>query len=1051
MQYARFARKKIVLSVALALGVYGGAVMAQSTVGAAYGTADPGAQVQLTNLGSGQVRTVTADNDGHFRASTLNPGNYRVTFNQKGQSVTRDITIAAGTGYNIDLASGSAASAAAAANATQLGSITVQANAVPAIDIASVQTTTTFTADQLKALPIARNVTAVALLAPGVTKGDSAFGNLASFSGASVAENSYYVNGFNVTNQFDSLSFAQVPYEAIDQENIQDGGFGPEYGNSTGGVVSVQTKRGTNEWKGGIDDTWNPNSLMAGVPTIYKKNGQLQQVNSGDHNYMPGNNNTSNPIDFSNRWSAWLGGPLIKDKLFIFGLVSQTKTNDAGYGNYLPGGATNGGGFQSTEEKDPYWLIKLDWNINESNILEYTGFNDTRHFSTDVYNYGFDANNNPYHFDQQGVFNQKAGGQTNILKYTGYITDDFTVTAQYGKSKNKRINTAVAANGVVESYDGNLANAATAPGCPVIVDQRNPVTAGLAAPIQSCAFVPGGALTSDNGQDSRNSGRLDLEWKIGDHDLTAGYTRDVTTSQSGQTLEGGAEWIYQSNDQNSGLDPADNSVLQEVFATGARVNIVQRAQYIQDLWHVTDNFVARLGLRNDQFNNKNGLGESYVRQGHNLQPRLGFAWDVHGDSSLKIYGSAGDYSLPIDAGVALRGSSASIFTLQPFSYTGVDPLTGAPLGLKPLSDPTYINGETGVTPNAQSVATANLKPFKQREFILGAQQQLAGWTLGVKGIYRKVLTGLDDFCDFRPIAAYANSHYGTTFDPTGLAPTPGSATDNPLLPGCFIGNPGSGATLQLPLFAGSSKLYPIVLSGKDIGEPAYKRNYYALQLTAEKNFDDKFYLNVSYVWAKSYGNSEGLVDSNIGQADTGTSELFDYPELMAGANGNQPNDHRHTVKAFGAWNITNEWALGANFIFQTGRPENCYGDAAIDPTINGGYGQSGASPYLYCTDANGANGHTAARGTIGTTPNYWQLDLNGTYKPQWAKGLTLRATIFNVFNKHDALTVNENQNANYNPATGTATNTFNTTTYLIPTSFQPPRYVQLNAEYDFSL
>ena len=1043
MQYARLARKKIVLSVALALGVYGGAAMAQSTVGSAYGTSDPGAQIQLTNLGSGQVRTVTADSDGHFRATALNPGSYRVTFPQKGQAVSRDITVAAGGGFNLDAGTAAAATASvSSANATQLGSITVQANAVPSIDVSSVQTTTTFTADQLKALPIARNVTAVALLAPGVTRGDSAFGNLASFGGASVAENSYYVNGFNVTNQFDSLSFAQVPYEAIDQENIQDGGFGPQYGNSTGGVVSVQTKRGTNEWKGGIDDTWNPESLMGTQPSIYRNNGTISQINSSNHNYSLGNNNTSGTFDFTNRWSAWLGGPLIKDKLFIFGMVSETKTNDSGYGPYLPDGATSGGGFQSAQEKDPYWLVKLDWNINESNVIEYTGFSDTRHISTDVYNYGFDQNNNPYHFDQQGVYNQKFGGQTNILKYTGYITDNFNIQAQYGKSKNKRINTATAADGTQESFDGNIANAVNAPGCPVIVDERNPVEAGQISHYNSCAFVPGGLLNSDNGQDSRSSARLDLEWKLGDHDLTAGYTRDVTTSQSGQVGEGGSTYIYVPNDENSGADPADNSVVQQVFATGARVGIIQRAQYINDAWHISDNFLANIGLRNDQFNNKNGIGQSYVRQGHDLQPRLGFSWDVHGDSSLKIYGSAGDYSLPIDAGVALRGSSAALFTEQQFTYTGVDPRTGAPLGLTPLPGAdgalVYLNGENGTTPNPGSVATQNLKPFKQREFILGAQQQLAGWTLGVKGTFRKVLNGLDDICDFRPINAYANATYGMNLPTDSLGPS------NPLAPGCYIANPGSAVSLLEPLVTGSTQLYPIKLAGSQVA-PDYKRNYYSLTLTAEKNFDDKFYLNVSYVWAKSYGNSEGLVDSNIGQADTGTSELFDYPEIMIGNNGNLPNDRRHTLKAFGAWNITPEWQLGANFIIQTGRPENCYGDNPVDDSIVGGYGQGGGSPYLYCYDASGNNGHIAARGTIGTTPTYWQLDLNGAYKPTWMKGLTLRATVFNVFNKNQYVSVNENQNANGGASI------FNATTYLNPTAFQTPRYVQLNAEYDFSL
>jgi hypothetical protein len=374
----------------------------------------------------------------------------------------------------------------------------------------------------------------------------------------------------------------------------------------------------------------------------------------------------------------------------------------------------------------------------------------------------------------------------------------------------------------------------------------------------------------------------------------------------------------------------------------------------------------------------------------------------------------------------------------------VDPVTGAPLNPVAITPISYANGEAGISPNPISYATKNLKPFKQREFILGAQQQVGDWTLGVKGTFRKVLNGIDDMCDFRPIAAYANATYGMNLPTDSLSPP----ADNPYLNGCFIGNPGSGAQLALPLDVNNpGKLYPVNVTAAQIGEPKYKRNYYALSLTAERNFNDKFYLNVSYTYARSYGNSEGLVDSNIGQNDTGTSELFDYPELMYGTNGDQTNDHTHTVKAYGAWKVTNEWTLGANLLAQTGRPRNCYGDAPIDAVI-GGYGSSaGSAPYMYCvTDG---TGQWVSRGSAGRTPTLWQLDLNVAYQPQWFKGLTLRATVFNVFNRHTVLTVNEKQNANYSPANGGTWSTYNTTTYLMPTSYQAPRYVQLNAEYDF--
>ena len=1024
------------LAITLACGVGSSTLLAQSTSGSIYGTADPGAKVSAINEGNGSTRSITVGQDGRYQFNSLLPGNYQVNLMENGKTTSQEVTVLAGQGANVNLAS-AAAAATTGSSAQNLSTISVTANTMPSIDVSSVQTNTVLTAEQMKQLPIAKNVTAVALLTPGAVKGDSAFGNLASFGGASVAENSYYVNGFNVTNQFDSLSFSQVPFEAIDQESVQDGGYGAEYGNSTGGVVSVTTKRGTNEWKGGVDVTWNPSSMMASEPNVYLNNGNISYVASGNKNATMGNNGSWNSVDFTSRWNAWVGGPLIKDKLFVFALVSQTKTNSD---YYNPVDEVGSGGYQSQTQKDPYWLLKLDWNINDSNILEYTGFNDTRHYSTDVYYSGYTSNNTPYHYDYQGVVNTKAGGQNNVLKYTSYITDDFTLTAQYGENQNSRYNTATAADGTVETYNGLITNEAS--GCPVIIDERNPVLAGTTTPYSHCNFVPGDMLTAYNSKDSRQSFRLDLEWKLGDHDITGGWSRDVTTSEYGQAYEGGALWEYLPDSSTSNGSASENYVEKIVYNTGAKVNIVQRAEYLQDNWHITDDFVTRIGLRNDQFSNQNALGQTFVSQGHDLQPRLGFSWDVHGDSTLKVYGSAGDYSLPIDAGVAIRGAAASLYSYQAFDYTGVNSTTGAPTGLTAISPVEYANAESGVAPAASSYAPQDLKPFKQREFVLGAQQELDGWTLGVKGIVRHILTGLDDECDFRPIAKYADSVYGFDYSTTSLSPelANGDAVAS-TLNGCFINNPGDGATLYLPLDpAHPNKLYKVVLSGLDVGEPQEKRGYYALEWTAERNFDNKYYLNMSYTLARSYGNTEGLVDSNIGQADTGTTELFDYPEIMMGNNGNQTNDHRHTLKAYGAWRITDEWQVGANLIGQTGRPENCYGDAPIDSTI-GGYGSTGGSPYLYCY-FNGV-GEWVTRGSAGTTPTLWQLDLSGSYHPKWLKGLTLRATVFNVFNKHTVLSVNENQNASNGALL------YINTTYLTATGYQAPRYLQLNAEYDF--
>jgi len=65
-------------------------------------------------------------------------------------------------------------------------------------------------------------------------------------------------------------------------------------------------------------------------------------------------------------------------------------------------------------------------------------------------------------------------------------------------------------------------------------------------------------------------------------------------------------------------------------------------------------------------------------------PRLGFSWDVHGDSTLKLFGNAGRYYLALPTQVALSIASPVKNYGVYYTYTGIDPATGEPTGLTPL-------------------------------------------------------------------------------------------------------------------------------------------------------------------------------------------------------------------------------------------------------------------------------------------------------------------------------------------------------------------------------
>ena len=85
--------------------------------------------------------------------------------------------------------------------------------------------------------------------------------NIGSFGGSSASENAYYINGFPVTNPLTNMGATTLPFNSIGQVQVLTGGYGAEFGRSTGGVVNVITKRGTDEVKGGAYIIWTPAGL----------------------------------------------------------------------------------------------------------------------------------------------------------------------------------------------------------------------------------------------------------------------------------------------------------------------------------------------------------------------------------------------------------------------------------------------------------------------------------------------------------------------------------------------------------------------------------------------------------------------------------------------------------------------------------------------------------------------------------------------------------------------------------------------------------------------
>ncbi|QRN94218.1 TonB-dependent receptor [Archangium violaceum] len=979
-------------------------------------------------------QTVVTDASGQYRIPQLPPGVYTLRFDREAYKPLSRENIGVRLDYsvrvNVELLP------------EGLGeemSVVAQA---PTVDIGSASTGVNVSKDFLRNIAVvspsgkgagSRSFEALAELAPGANA--DTYG--VSVSGSTSPENQYIVDGVSVNDPGFGINGTPLSVEFIGEVNVISGGYLPEYGRSTGGVVNAVTKSGSNEFHGSVFGNLTPGALGSRGTEIRQEagtiSGQASLWNLGDI-------------------GAEVGGPILKDKLWFYAGVAPSFTRYQLERNLNALVLDENGqpvqdelGFSQTQRIEGTrrlffadqrtfqfigkltYLLNQDHNVSVSvtgtpssaggpgrfSISERTGAPEVERI-----------NGQPGAIATQRI----ANSLDTSLKWSssfmekrllfdatlGWHHQDFSARASDGTRAGSSEGLAGISNTTWERTVGGQHSVTEFEQLADPSICASP-TAGLATRCPVLSYLTGGPGRLDESKLDRFQGKLIgtlLLQAGGQHVIKAGLDLeqmryDHIRAVTGRTVliesdEGDYFYDYR---QYGYLIGPDQVVIQDSQHPVSTSNSV--GGFLQDSWSLFDMATLNVGLRYD-VQHLVGGGQLAMVLANQWSPRLGVIVDPTRSGKAKLYANYARYyeSVPLDLvdrsfpgepGVRSQKDSSLCDPRDPEQQRGVCSTDAARMPYRPGLDSSRLWETVGA---GATIVDPSIQPQSTDEFVVGGEYELlANSRVGLSYTHRSLNIAIEDM----------SRDDGATY---------------------FIGNPGRG-------FA------------TDFDKP--QRTYDAVTVFFQKNFADLWLAQVSYTWSSLRGNYEGLFRSDTGQLDPNINSDFDLVSLLPNRYGPLPADRTHQFKAFGA----REFVL---------RPD-------LSINLGASYRGSSGTPYSYLgahEDYGTGQAFILPRGEAGRLPWVHRIDgrLALNYKMTQQLTASLSVDVFNVFNFQAPVAYDQNYTtADVLPIEGGSTNDLPSKlvdpdgnpidpssvnkNFGRPTAYQSPRTVRFGARLSF--